>query len=304
MKGKDFLKITDITADEVKDIIARGMILKHMTEWGEGPRPLAGKIGALIFHKPSLRTRVSFHVGIGQLGGDSVYLTDAEIGFGKRESIEDIARVLSRYVDFIVIRTFSQEDVEKLARYSSVPVINALTDLTHPCQIMGDALTIMEKFGYIEGVPITYLGDPNNIVNSWLNLASLLPMNLRIATAEGLAPNEEILKQAVDAKRSKISILHDPNEAVKGARVIYTDVWASMHEKQKSQEKGELLASFQVNDALLSLASPDVIVMHCLPAERGREITDEVMDGPHSVVLDQAENRLHIQKAIIMHFMK
>jgi len=304
MKGKDFLKITDITADEAKDIIARGMILKHMTEWGEGPRPLAGKIGALIFHKPSLRTRVSFHVGIGQLGGDSVYLTDAEIGFGKRESIEDIARVLSRYVDFIVIRTFSQEDVEKLARYSSVPVINALTDLTHPCQIMGDALTIMEKFGYIEGVPITYLGDPNNIVNSWLNLASLLPMNLRIATAEGLAPNEEILKQAVDAKRSKISILHDPNEAVKGARVIYTDVWASMHEKQKSQEKGELLASFQVNDALLSLASPDVIVMHCLPAERGREITDEVMDGPHSVVLDQAENRLHIQKAIIMHFMK
>ncbi len=304
MKGKDFLKITDITADEVKDIIARGMILKHMTEWGEGPRPLAGKIGALIFHKPSLRTRVSFHVGIGQLGGDSVYLTDAEIGFGKRESIEDIARVLSRYVDFIVIRTFSQEDVEKLARYSSVPVINALTDLTHPCQIMGDALTIMEKFGYIEGVPITYLGDPNNIVNSWLNLASLLPMNLRIATAEGLAPNEEILKQAVDAKRSKISILHDPKEAVSGARVIYTDVWASMHEKQKSQEKGELLASFQVNDALLSLASPDVIVMHCLPAERGREITDEVMDGPHSVVLDQAENRLHIQKAIIMHFMK
>lgn len=304
MKGKDFLKITDITADEVKDIIARGMILKHMTEWGEGPRPLAGKIGALIFHKPSLRTRVSFHVGIGQLGGDSVYLTDAEIGFGKRESIEDIARVLSRYVDFIVIRTFSQEDVEKLARYSSVPVINALTDLTHPCQIMGDALTIMEKFGYIEGVPITYLGDPNNIVNSWLNLASLLPMNLRIATAEGLAPNEEILKQAVDAKRSKISILHDPKEAVRGARVIYTDVWASMHEKQKSQEKGELLASFQVNDALLSLASPDVIVMHCLPAERGREITDEVMDGPHSVVLDQAENRLHIQKAIIMHFMK
>ncbi|MCD6097319.1 ornithine carbamoyltransferase [bacterium] len=304
MKGKDFITITDFTADEVKDVIARGMILKHMSAWGEGPKPLAGKAGALIFHKPSLRTRVSFQVGIAQLGGSSVYLTDAEIGFGKRESIEDIARVLSRYVDFIVIRTFSQEDVEKLGKYSSVPVINALTDLTHPCQVMGDALTIMEKFGYIEGVPITYIGAPNNIANSWLNLASLLPMNLRIATAEGLAPDEEILKRATGAKKSKISILHDPKEAVKGAKVIYTDVWASMHEKQKSEERSKLLASFQVNRTLLASASPDAIVMHCLPAERGREITDEVMDGPHSVVFDQAENRLHVQKAIIMHLMK
>ncbi len=301
---RDFLSIDDLTASEVKDILAGAKVLKHLNQWDENPQPLAGKAVATIFRKQSLRTRLSFEIGISQLGGHPVYVSDAEIGIGKRETVHDIAKVMSRYVDMIVIRTFDQSEVEELAEHASVPVINALTDLTHPCQIMGDALTIMEHKGYIDNISIAYVGDGNNIVNSWLNFSKKVSIDLRIGTASDCQPDAGLLEAAKASGLSKITLTDDPIEAVSGADVIYTDVWASMGEKDKAAEKAEKLKAFQVNAELLSHAKPDVIVEHCLPAERGKEITDEVMDGPHSVVFDEAENRLHIQKAIMLFLTK
>jgi ornithine carbamoyltransferase len=264
------------------------------------PKPLAGKAVACIFTKPSLRTRVSFEVGIFQLGGHPLYITDQEIQLGRRESIADAARVLSRYVGLIMIRTFAHSDVTELARYASVPVINGLTDLAHPCQVMGDYFTIMERKRK-EFFKIAFLGDGNNVANSWLNLASLIPMDLRIGTSDKTPPNRAILDRAMKNKNSRILITSDPKEAVKDADVIYTDVWASMGQKEQLEEKTKLLSKYQVNKTLLAGADPDYLTMHCLPAERGREITDDVMDDPaHSIVFDQAENRLHIQKAIMV----
>ncbi|MGC9314739.1 MAG: ornithine carbamoyltransferase [bacterium] len=301
---RDFLSIDDLTAREIKDVLAGAKVLKHLNQWDENPKPLLGKSVATIFRKKSLRTRLSFEIGIHQLGGQPLYITDAEIGIGKRESVHDIAKVMSRYVDMIVIRTFDQSEVEELAEHASVPVINALTDLTHPCQIMGDALTIMEHKGYIDNVSIAYVGDGNNIANSWLNFAKKVSIDLRIGTASDCQPDAGLLNAAKSAGVSRITLTDDPIEAVSGADVIYTDVWASMGEKDKAAEKAEKLKAFQVNAKLLSHAKPDVIVEHCLPAERGKEITDEVMDGPHSVVFDEAENRLHIQKAIMLFLTK
>jgi ornithine carbamoyltransferase len=208
--------------------------------------------------------------------------------------------VLSRYLAAIIIRTFSQNDVAELARWSSVPVINALTDLLHPCQIMGDLLTIIEHKGSLEGVNVTYVGDGNNVANAWLDAAYRLPVNITIACAEETPPNMEIFQRAVKSGVGKVRIVHDPIEGVKDADVVYGDVWASMGQKDKIKEKKKVLQRFQINDELLKYAKPEVMVMHCLPAERGREITDQVMDGPHSVVFDEAENRLHAQKAIMM----
>ncbi len=301
---RDFLSIDDLTSQEVKDVLAGAKVLKHLSKWDDDPQPLEGKAVATIFRKKSLRTRLSFEIGIYQLGGHPVYITDAEIGIGKRESVHDIAKVMSRYVDMIVIRTFEQSEVEEIAEHASVPVINALTNLTHPCQIMGDALTIMENKGYIDEISIAYVGDGNNIANSWLNLARKVTIDLRIGTASDCQPDTEILNNAIAADVSKITLTDDPIEAVTDADVIYTDVWASMGEKDKADEKAEKLKAFQVNDRLLSHAKSDVIVEHCLPAERGKEITDDVMDGPHSVVFDEAENRLHIQKAIMLFLTK
>ncbi len=296
---RDFLSIDDLNAKEIKDILAGAKVLKHMSSWGDNRRPLEGKSVALIFRKPSLRTRVSFDVGVSQFGGHPIVISDAEIGMGKRETVHDIAKVLSRYVSMIVIRTFEQSEVEELAKYADVPVINALTNLLHPCQIMGDALTIMEHKGSIDGMKIAYVGDGNNIVNSWLNFAKKIKIDLRIGTSANTHPDTAILSAAKAAGMSQITLTHDPIEAVRDADVVYTDVWASMGEKERAAEKAAQLGNFQINSELMKNASPNAIVLHCLPAERGREITDEVIDGPQSVVFDEAENRLHIQKAIM-----
>lgn len=297
---RSLLQITDLAPDEIWHLFD---LCKDMKEGTIAPKPFANKTVGCIFHKPSLRTRISFETGIAQLGGHSLYITKDEIDLGKRESIYDAAKVLSRYLSTIVIRTFSHTDVESLAAHADVPVINALTDLTHPCQILGDYFTLLEKRGPRDDYKIVYLGDGNNVTNSWLNLAARVPMNLVIATSSSTPPDAGILKRAMDMGVSEITLTEDPKEAVRGADVIYTDVWASMGQKDKAEEKARILKQYQVNSELLKLASPYCLVMHCLPAERGKEITDEVMDGPHSVVFDEAENRLHIQKAIMVFLM-
>ncbi len=296
---RDFLAITDLSGEELPQMIRYAQELKRMRQAGQSPDPLRGMTVGCIFHKPSLRTRISFETGIYELGGNSLYITKDEIDLGKRESIEDAARVLSRYLGMIVIRTFSHDDVVKLTQFASMPVINALTDLLHPCQVMGDLMTVKEKFGAIERIKVAFLGDGNNVANSWINAARRVKLNLTIGTSKETLPNQEILQAAQEEGLSDVRIVHDPIEAVSGAQVVYTDVWASMGQKDKAKEKAKLLKAFQVNEELLKHADPDCIVLHCLPAERGREITDEVMDGPHSAVFDQAENRLHIQKAIM-----
>lgn len=285
-----------LTADEIRKLFE---LCANMKKGSIAPKPLAGKSVACIFTKESLRTRVSFEVGIFQLGGQALYITDKEIKLGERESVADAARVLSRYVHMIMIRTYKQSDVEGLAKHGSVPVINGLTDLVHPCQILGDYFTVLEHLPDLKRPVIAYVGDANNITNSWLNLAQRIPLEIRIGTAEDCHPDPDILARAKSSSQSKVIVTDDPKEAVAGADVVYTDVWASMGQKHLAEEKERKLSKFQVNRALLAGASERVVVMHCLPAERGREITDEVMDGPHSVVFDQAENRLHIQKAIM-----
>ncbi len=295
---KDFLAITDFNESEIRETFKLAADLKRKK--GQTLDVLKGKTVACIFHKPSLRTRISFEVGIYELGGYSLYITENEIKLGVRESIHDVAKVLSRYVAMIEIRTFSHDSVVELAKHATVPIINGLTDLLHPCQIMGDMFTIIEHKGKIDNMKIAYLGDGNNVANSWLKAASVIPMDLRIGTRKETMPNSDLVDKAKASGRSKIKITEDPREAVRGADVIYTDVWASMGQKDKADSQADLLKEYQANSALLAGADSDHIVMHCLPAERGREITDEVMDGEHSVVFDQAENRLHIQKAIMV----
>ena len=295
---KDFLAITDFSESEIRETLKSAIEMKKKR--GQILDVLKGKTVACIFHKASLRTRISFEVGISELGGNSLYITEKEIELGVRESIHDVAKVLSRYVAMIEIRTFSHDSVVELAKYADVPIINGLTDLLHPCQIMGDMMTIIEHKGKIDGMKIAYLGDGNNVCNSWLKAAVRIPMDLRIGTRKETLPDSGILEEAKAAGLSKITVTEDPKEAVRGADVIYTDVWASMGQKGKASAQADLLEVYQVNNNLLAAADPECIVMHCLPAERGREITDEVIDGEHSVVFDQAENRLHIQKAIMV----
>ncbi|MCK4224399.1 MAG: ornithine carbamoyltransferase [candidate division Zixibacteria bacterium] len=295
--SEDFLTITDFTTAEIKETFQLALDMKSKKI---APLPLKDKAVACIFLKPSLRTRVSFEVGIGQLGGKSLYITGDEIGLGKRESVYDAAKVLSRFVDMIMIRAFDHKEVEKLAQHAEVPVINGLTDLLHPCQVMGDMLTILEKKGRVDGLTIVYLGDGNNVANSWINASTRFSFNLRIGTSPETKPDGNILKTAQKSGLSQITVTFNPKEAIKDADVVYTDVWASMGQKDLSEQRRKLLKDFQVNYDLLKQAKSDCIVMHCLPANRGEEITDEVMDGPHSVVFDQAENRLHAQKAIMV----
>ena len=297
---RDFLTVTDFSAEEIRENLNLAIEVKAKTRAGQCPNILHGGVAALIFHKPSLRTRSSFEVGFRQLGGSAVYISDKEIELGKRESIYDVAKVMSRYYAAICIRTFSHKNVEELAQHADVPVVNMLTDLLHPCQLMGDMQTILEHKGTIDNLTITYLGDGNNLTNSWMRMAQRIPMNLRIGTSEETLPSAEILEETKKAGVSEVTVLHDPVAAVKDADVIYTDVWASMGEKDKASLKQQQLRAFQINSALVAHAKKDAIVMHCLPAERGREITDEVIDGPQSVVFDEAENRLHAQKAVLI----
>jgi len=300
--NRDFIQIPDFTGKEIKDIITIAKVVKHMHRWNNNPKSLIGKHAALIFRKPSLRTRVSFETGIEQLGGHTMFISDREIGIGKRESIHDIAKVLSRYFDLIIIRTFDHDEVVEFAEHAEVTVINALTDYLHPCQIMGDIFTAMEYKNQVDHLTVGYLGDGgSNTANSWVNLASLISLDLRIGTTLDRVPDEAILENAKKGGLSKVTITDDPVQTAKGADIIYTDVWASMGEKEQMAEREEKLKTFQVNAELLAHAKDDAIVMHCLPANRGREITDEVMDGPQSVVFQQAENRLHIQKAIVLY---
>ena len=235
-----------------------------------------------------------------QLGGHALYLSPSDIGVGTRESFADVARVISRYNDIIMARLFGHAGIVELARHSRVPVINGLTDLLHPCQVMADALTILEHLGRIEGVQVTFVGDGNNLANSWLNFASRYPIKLHLAIPEGYDPDTTILKNARDAGESDIKIFRDPIEAVRNADVIYTDVWASMGQEAEAEKRNKVFKPFQINSALVRHAKPEVVIMHCLPAHRGHEITDEVIDGPHSIVFDEAENRLHIQKAVMV----
>lgn len=299
--SRSFVQISDLTAAEIKQVFD---LCGKMKKGAIAPKPYAGKTVGCIFAKASLRTRVSFEAGIFQLGGQSLYITDQEVGLGKRESIHDAAKVLSRYLATIMIRTFKQSDVDELAKHADVPVINGLTDLSHPCQIMGDFFTLLERRGWRDDFKIAYLGDGNNITNSWLDLAARIPMRLHIGTAADTSPDPDFLARAKSADLSEIRLTEDPKEAVAGADVIYTDVWASMGQKDKAEEKARTLQKYQVNGALVKLAKPDCLVMHCLPAERGREITDEVIDSPQSVVFDEAENRMHIQKAIMVFCMQ
>ncbi len=297
------LSIADMTGDGIRALLDRAEEIKAETRAGVFNPLLKDKTLGLIFHKPSLRTRVSFEVGMGQLGGRSIYITDQEVGMGARESIEDVARVLSRYVDGMMIRTYSHQIAVDLAKAASVPVINGLTDLLHPCQILSDLLTIQEKRGDLDLLKVVYIGDGNNVANSWLNAASVLPMKLTLVTVKGQEPDRKTAANAKAFPGSVVDVVYDPAKAVRDTDVIYTDVWTSMGQEKERKRRQKLMAGLQVNGALLKKAPEDVIVMHCLPAHRGEEITDEVIDGPNSVVLDQAENRMHLQKAILAELM-
>jgi len=304
---KDFLAIADYSAQEIQDLLDLAVHLKkeHQTE-GNPPR-LKGKVMGMIFQKPSLRTRVSFDMAMRHMEGDALYLSPAEIGLGKRESIADVARVLSGYVDIIMARVFEHEHITELARWSSIPVINGLSDYNHPCQGMADALTIYEKFGNLKGLNVSYIGDGNNVAVSLLYVCAKLGANFTIANPEGydIPPKAvEIGRQIAAQSGSKISLLRDPHQAVKNAHVIYTDTWTSMGQEEEAQKREKVFPPYQVNAALVNEADKDAIVMHCLPAHRGQEITDEVADGPHSMLFPQAHNRLHAQKAIIARLLK
>ncbi len=297
---KDFISIADLTRDEIFEIFELTRKLKEMVKKREEHQLLKGYTLAMIFAKPSARTRISFETGIYQLGGYALYLAPTDIGIGKREAVKDIARVISRYNDLIMARLFAHSDMEELAAYATVPVINGLTDYNHPCQIMADAFTILEHRGTLQDLKIVYIGDGNNIAHSWINFASRVPIHLTICTPRDYQPDANTLKNARDAGISTIEILSDPIEAVKDADIVYTDVWASMGQEEEAEIRKKIFQPYQVNSALLKHAKPDVKVMHCLPAHRGDEITDEVLDGPHSIVFDEAENRMHVQKAIMV----
>ena len=296
---KDLISIYDLTREEIEAILQKTRELKELHRQGRPYRPLEGQTLAMVFEKPSTRTRVSFEVGMYQLGGHALFLSPQDTHLARGEAIADTARVLSRYADGIMIRTFAQERVEDMARFASIPVINGLSDQLHPCQILSDCFTIGEHRGGYEGLKVAYVGDGNNVANSWINGALRLGFDLRLACPSGYEPDEKILSRAQGEGISKITLTHDPKEAVEGAQVINTDVWASMGQEGEREERMRVFQNYQVNTELIRSARDDVLVMHCLPAHRGEEITDEVMDGPHSVVFDQAENRLHVQKAIL-----
>lgn len=300
---KDFLAVSDYSPAELQEMLDLAVNLKKELKSG-GNRPLLkGKVLGMIFQKPSLRTRVSFDMGMRQLGGDALYLSPAEIGLGQRESIADVARVLSGYVDGLMARVFAHDHVVQLAHWSSIPVINGLSDYNHPCQAMADALTIFEEFGTLKGLNVTYIGDGNNVAVSLMHVCAKLGANFTIANPE----DYDILPSAVEIARkfaaesgSTLTFLRDPHEAVKHAHAIYTDTWTSMGQEAESKKRELVFPPYQVNAALVAEADPKAIVLHCLPAHRGQEITDEVADGPHSRLFPQAHNRMHAQKAILV----
>lgn len=300
---KDFLAVSDYSPAELQEMLDLAIALKK-EHFSGGNKPLfKGKVLAMIFQKPSLRTRMSFDMAMRHMGGDALYLSPAEIGLGQRESIADVARVIAGYVDAIMARVFAHEHVLELARWSSIPVINGLSDYNHPCQAMTDALTIIEKFNKLKGLNVTFIGDGNNVAVSLLHVCAKLGANFTLASPEGYdmlpAAIEDGRKFAIESG-SKLNFIRDPHEAVKHAHVIYTDTWTSMGQEAETEKRKAVFPPYQVNQKLVSEADKDVIVMHCLPAHRGQELTDEVADGVHSVIFPQAHNRLHAQKAILV----
>ena len=294
MPKRDFLKVSDFSAQEIEKLLELAAAMKS-DQYDK--KPLAGKTLAMVFTKSSTRTRVSFEVGAYQLGGNALFLSSRDLQLGRGEPIKDTARVLSRYVDGIMIRTFAHADVEELAHYSTVPVINGLTDFLHPCQALADVMTVREAFGTWEGKVVVWIGDGNNVANSWLNAAGVLGFELRLACPEGFEPNHDVYERADGV--TTVSIHEDPEEAIQGAHVVNTDVWASMGQEGEADARKLAFKGYTVDESMMKLAAPDAIFLHCLPAHRGEEVTDEVIEGPQSRVFDQAENRLHAQRALM-----
>lgn len=296
---RDFLEITDFSADELRETLELADRLKEGGGWGQ---PLAGKTLGMVFQKSSTRTRVSFEAGMYQLGGHALFLSARDLQIGRGEPIKDTARVLARYVDGIMIRTYAHDDVVELAHYADIPVINGLTDLLHPCQVLADVMTIRENLGPdFEGRTVAWIGDGDNMANSWLNAAFRFGFELRLACPEGYEPEREIFDRARTA--ANVRLTHDPREAAEGADVVTTDVWVSMGMEAAAKERRRAFRGYQVNEALMAAAAENAIFLHCLPAHRGEEVTEEVIEGSWSRVFDEAENRLHVQKALLTRLM-
>jgi len=292
---RDFVSVLDLEKTEIMEIFELTKKLKESQEKGVEHKVLKDKTLAMIFEKPSLRTRVTFETGMTHLGGHAIYLAPSDIQLGKRETVPDVARNLSRWVDIIVARVFTHKTVEDLAKNATISVINALSDIEHPCQIMADLYTILEKRGSLENMTIAYVGDGNNVCNSFVAASNTLCFKLNVATPAGYEPSKEYTTRA-----DKLRLTNDPQEAVTDADIVYTDVWVSMGQEQEAEQRKRIFAPYQINQDLLKHAKKEHLIMHCLPAHRGEEITDDVIDGPNSVVLDEAENRLHVQKSIMV----
>jgi ornithine carbamoyltransferase len=299
---RDLLRILDLTAPEVMSLLRRARYWKRRAGAARAPRPLAHKTLAMIFQKASTRTRVSFEVGMTRLGGHALFLSPADTQIGRGEPVKDTARVLSRYADAIMIRTFAQNTVEEMAGASTVPVINGLTDDHHPCQILADLMTARERGFDLERMVVAYIGDGNNVANSWVEAACLLGFTLRVACPKGFEPDAGIRREAAARGKGAVEILRDPVEAARGADVLYTDVWTSMGQEKERRRREKAFRGYCIDAGLLRAAGRKAIVMHCLPAHRGEEITDEAMEGPQSAVFDEAENRMHVQMAILEQF--
>ena len=297
---RHFLHIADYSKDELWDILYLAKEIKTRFNNREDYKPFKDQSLAMIFAKPSARTRVSFETGFTWMGGHALFLGPNDIGVGKREAIKDISRLFSRYNDLIMARLFDHHHILELAEHASIPVINGLTDYNHPCQIMADILTIWEHRGNLDDLKITYMGDGNNIVHSWLQLASIFPMHFVCCGPSGFEPDEKTVKNVKESKISTFELSHNSKSAVDGADVIYTDVWASMGQKEEVEKREKIFADYQVNETLMESTGKDTMFMHCLPAERGREVTDSVMEASYSIVFDEAENRLHAQNAIMV----
>jgi ornithine carbamoyltransferase len=305
LKGKDFLTLADHSAATIETLLKKASEMKSKPE--KYSSLLKGKILGMIFEKPSTRTRVSFEAGMLQLGGHALYLNRNDLQLGRGETIADTAKVLSQYVDAIMIRTFSHSIVEELAYHAEIPVINGLTDLSHPCQVLADLLTIQEIKGTLRGLKLVYIGDGNNVAHSLLIGAAKMGIDVAVASPQGYEPNSEVVslaKAAASENGSEVHILHDPYEAVIGADVLYSDVWTSMGQEQENQQRLEVFKDFQVNEQLVKNAKDDFLFLHCLPAHRGEEVTAEIIDGSHSGVFQQAGNRLHVQKALLAEILK
>ena len=303
---RDIISVLDMK-DDLEAIIANAIKmkkeLKSSPKKGAKTDPLKGKVLGMVFEKPSLRTRISFEVGMAQLGGKAIYISPEEVGIGKRESVSDVANVLSRYVSCIMYRAFDNKIMREIAQHASVPVINGLDDMEHPCQIAADLMTVLEKKGKLAGLNLAYVGDGNNVCNSLMLGCALVGMNMKAATPKDYRPNGELLSKAQEIARSKscsVDVISNPFQAIEKADVVYTDTWVSMGQEEEKEKREKIFMPYQVNEKLIEKADKDFIFMHCLPAHRGFEVAPEIIDGPHSVVFDEAENRLHAQKAILV----